>query len=291
MTGETYFFLFMAVLYAVVVATGGWLVMQSERRRFWRGRLASSLAALQHRVSLPLCGIFRRATQVPSHMRSAAYSGANSLRRHKWTTLATLALLTVPVIIALCLTPHIVLEGYDDLPKETAPVIAALLRGEQLVPPPPLAPEVFVTKEVEAIRQELGGASREWMLLDADFRQRLLAVYQLMAKRGYRMALIEGYRSPERQAMLARLGPQVTNAGAFQSYHQYGLAADNAFYRDGKIIISEKDPWAMEGYRLYGEYAESVGLVWGGRWRMMDFGHVELRRAGMLGSRRTLSNP
>jgi hypothetical protein len=44
----------------------------------------------------------------------------------------------------------------------------------------------------------------------------------------------------------------VTNAKAFQSYHQFGLAADCAFLRDGKLVISEKDPWAMRGYQFYG---------------------------------------
>ena len=68
------------------------------------------------------------------------------------------------------------------------------------------------------------------------------------------------------------------------SYHQYGLAADFAFVRDGKLVISERDPWAMGGYAHYGELAETVGLVWGGRWQMRDFGHVELRREGVLGS-------
>jgi peptidoglycan L-alanyl-D-glutamate endopeptidase CwlK len=33
---------------------------------------------------------------------------------------------------------------------------------------------------------------------------------------------------------------------------------------------------------LYGEVAESVGLTWGGRWKMMDFGHTELRLPGVL---------
>jgi peptidoglycan L-alanyl-D-glutamate endopeptidase CwlK len=61
------------------------------------------------------------------------------------------------------------------------------------------------------------------------------------------------------------------------------LAADSAFLRDGKIIISEKDPWAMEGYRLYGEYAESAGLTWGGHWKSMDYGHIELPRKQVLG--------
>jgi peptidoglycan L-alanyl-D-glutamate endopeptidase CwlK len=41
----------------------------------------------------------------------------------------------------------------------------------------------------------------------------------------------------------------------------------------------------MRGYELYGQAAESVGLVWGGRWKMMDLGHVELRRKGVLGKR------
>jgi len=96
------------------------------------------------------------------------------------------------------------------------------------------------------------------------------------------MAILEGYRSPERQNALAAMGPNVTNAAAFQSWHQYGLAADCAFLRDGKLVISEKDPWAMRGYQLYGEVAESLGLTWGGRWKMMDFGHTELRMPGVM---------
>ena len=96
------------------------------------------------------------------------------------------------------------------------------------------------------------------------------------------MALLEGYRSPARQDMLAQMGGAVTNARAFQSWHQYGLAADCAFWRDGKLVISEKDPWAMRGYLLYGEVAEQLGLTWGGRWKMMDLGHTELRLKGVM---------
>jgi peptidoglycan L-alanyl-D-glutamate endopeptidase CwlK len=96
------------------------------------------------------------------------------------------------------------------------------------------------------------------------------------------MALLEGYRSPARQDLLASMGGAVTNARAFQSWHQYGLAADCAFWRDGKLVISEKDPWAMRGYQLYGEVAEQLGLTWGGRWKMMDLGHTELRLRGVM---------
>ncbi|MFW8369160.1 M15 family metallopeptidase, partial [Klebsiella pneumoniae] len=83
----------------------------------------------------------------------------------------------------------------------------------------------FTTREVELVRPNLGGASRDWNLLDADYRQRLLAAYRIMREEhGYEMVLIEGYRSPERQEELASKGSHVTNAGAYQSYHQYGLA-------------------------------------------------------------------
>lgn len=165
-------------------------------------------------------------------------------------------------------------------PRNSAQV-AALLQGEQLVAPPPLPPLVFTTAEVEQVRPMLAEASRNWDLLHPEFQRRLLLAFRLMRERhGYDMALLEGYRSPERQDRLAALGNGVTNARAFQSYHQFGLAADCAFLRDGKLVISERDPWAMRGYRLYGEVAESLGLTWGGRWKLMDFGHAELRLRG-----------
>ncbi|MCX9155011.1 M15 family metallopeptidase [Niveibacterium sp. 24ML] len=189
----------------------------------------------------------------------------------------------VPVTLAIVLSATRPMAGFEERADVTDPVLAALLDGEHLVPPPALPPEVFVTAELKVERPEIATASRDWALLDAEFKQRLLVLFQQMRERGYELALLEGYRSPERQSELASMGPHVTRAGAFQSYHQFGLAADVAFYRDGKIVISERDPWAMEGYRQLGERAEMLGLTWGGRWKLMDFGHVELRRAGTLG--------
>lgn len=176
------------------------------------------------------------------------------------------------------------LEAYDDQVAVLDPVVASLLRGEQLVPPPALPPEVFATVEAEVLvmRPLLVSADRRWEQMDAEFVQRLLWVFKQMKQvHGYDMALLEGHRSPERQARLAALGSHVTQAGPWQSYHQHGLAADCAFYRDGKLVITEKDPWAMQGYQRYGELAERAGLVWGGRWRMMDLGHVEWRKPGV----------
>ena len=55
-----------------------------------------------------------------------------------------------------------------------------------------------------------------------------------------------------------------------------------AFKRNGKVVISERDPWAMRGYELFGQIAESVGLTWGGRWKSIkDFGHTEYRMPGL----------
>ncbi|MBB1627869.1 M15 family metallopeptidase [Achromobacter sp. UMC71] len=215
-------------------------------------------------------------------VRAGVGRAGNTFSIYRWQIAAVLAVVLLPSLFAFVMR-HNHTFIYEDRMAGPDPRIQALLTGERLVPPPPLPPEVFTTREVELVRPNLGGASRDWNLLDADYRQRLLAAYRVMREEhGYEMVLIEGYRSPERQAELADKGSHVTNAGAYQSYHQYGLAADSAFLRDGKVVVSEKDPWAMRGYELFGETAERVGLTWGGRWKLMDFGHTELRRPGVI---------
>lgn len=173
-------------------------------------------------------------------------------------------------------------DAFDDSELGVNAQVSELLRGEQLVPPPPPPPEVFATAEVEVLRPMLSSADRRWERMDEGFVQALLRVFKVMKEvHGYDMALLEGYRSAERQATLMARGPNVTGAAPGQSYHQHGLAADCAFLRDGRLVISERDPWAMRGYELYGQVAEQHGLTWGGRWRLMDFGHVEWRKPGV----------
>lgn len=177
-------------------------------------------------------------------------------------------------------------DAFDDSSGGVNTQVSELLRGEQLVPPPPLPPEVFATVEAEAQHPLLSTADRRWERMDEQFVQTLLRVFKVMKEaHGYDMALLEGYRSPERQAALFARGPSVTGAGPGQSLHQHGLAADCAFVRGGRLVISERDPWAMRGYELYGQVAEQHGLTWGGRWRLMDFGHVEWRKPGLRVSR------
>ncbi|MCX4165016.1 MULTISPECIES: M15 family metallopeptidase [Paraburkholderia] len=236
--------------------------------------------------------IVRRASRGAAHARGTIAKSArisqstlgdmqNLLVRRRLLIFTTTGILATPPLVAIALRGRQFFQ-YDDTIRVPDEKIAALLNGEQLVPPPPLPPEIFETQEVQQIRPALKGASRDWNLLDADFRTRLLLVYKMMHEQyGYEMALLEGYRSPERQNQLSKMGG-VTNAAAFQSYHQYGLAADNAFLRDGKLVITEKDPWAMRGYQLYGQCAEQVGLTWGGRWKLMDLGHVEYHKPGFV---------
>lgn len=206
------------------------------------------------------------------------------LLRRRWPFLAVgVPLVLIPSLLALLMRKPDMLPGYEPSEAVVDLQVSALLNGERLVPPAALPPLAFSTREVEQARPMLVDASRNWGLLQPDFSQRLLLVFKIMKEKyGYDMALLEGYRSPARQDMLASMGSSVTNARAFQSWHQYGLAADCAFWRDGKLVISEKDPWTMRGYQLYGEVAESLGLTWGGRWAMMDLGHTELRMRGVM---------
>lgn len=271
--------IFIALLYFLLVCSVIGLVFFPAARQSlaqavqgWRARLAHArLPGVRSQVD------WKRAWRA---WRKAA---VKFVRRH-WALLAiAVPAVAIPSLLALVMSSPDMLPGYepgDRIPDEQ---IAALLKGEQLVPPRALPPLAFTAPEVELVRPMLADASRNWGLLHPDFGQRLLLAFKIMKdKYGYEMALLEGYRSPARQDLLARMGSQVTNARAFQSWHQYGLAADCAFYRDGKLVISEKDPWAMRGYQRYGQVAESLGLTWGGRWTMMDFGHTELRMRGVM---------
>ncbi|MDO9238187.1 MAG: M15 family metallopeptidase [Aquabacterium sp.] len=246
--------------------------------------------ALRMRLSVLWRGGFRQGRQLGQNVQrhqTMLVDGANHKAaalqvwwRSQWMWVGlTLVLLVLPValVVVWSLTGKRALDGFDDATTVGNQQLTHLLQGEQLVPPPPLPPEVFATAEVEVIRPMLSTADRRWEQMDPDFVQRLLAVFKVMKdEHGYDMTLLEGYRSPERQAALAAKGSSVTMAGAWQSYHQYGLAADCAFYRQGKLLISEKDPWAMRGYQLYGQVAQQMGLTWGGHWQMMDLGHIEL---------------
>jgi peptidoglycan L-alanyl-D-glutamate endopeptidase CwlK len=275
--------IFLAFLYFCLACSLIWLALFPGGR----ASVLQALGMLQRRLQWRVGGWQRSGSATVqascSGARGLLRDGRRLLRRH-WAWCAVGApLVLIPTLLALLMRRPDMLPDYEPIDPVVDAQVAALLKGEQLVPPAALPPLAFTTREVELVRPMLVDASRNWGLLRPEFSQRLLLVFRIMKEKyGYEMALLEGYRSPARQDMLATMGAQVTNARAFQSWHQYGLAADCAFWRDGKLAISEKDPWAMRGYQLYGEVAESVGLTWGGRWTMMDFGHAELRMRGVM---------
>jgi peptidoglycan L-alanyl-D-glutamate endopeptidase CwlK len=275
--------IFISLLYFCLVCSAIWLALFSAGRDF----LGQIISGMGQRLVQGLTRWQQPRSATPSrswrNTRRWSTQRIRFVRRHALPFGAGAALLIVPTLLALFLSHPGMLPGFEPDVSTPDQQIAALLQGEQLAPPVALPPIAFNTLEVEQVRPMLVDASRNWTLLNADFSQRLLLAFKIMKeKHGYEMALLEGYRSPARQTLLASMGSQVTSAGAFQSWHQYGLAADCAFWRDGKLVISEKDPWAMRGYQLYGEIAESLGLTWGGRWTMMDFGHTELRKPGVM---------
>lgn len=268
--------------YAAAIVLAGWFVLNGSQRQHWRQLLRVWKLRALSIISVAANRTYRSSSMIRLGILHAIGEFFSLLARHRLHLFLAAGILIVPMTGILLFKPEQTIYGYLDMQQTSEPVIIALLQGEQLLPPPSLPPEIFISGEVQTFRPHLAGASREWMKLDADFRQRLLTTFQLMEQKGYPMALIEGYRSPERQAYLAGLGSHVTSAGANQSFHQFGLAADCAFLRHGRLVISEKDAWAMDGYRLFGDVAESVGLVWGGRWKMLDFGHVELNRSHVI---------
>jgi peptidoglycan L-alanyl-D-glutamate endopeptidase CwlK len=276
-------FLLAVAAYFVLACLASWLLLFPAGREFFLQAISGMGARLQQ-------GLGRIVQRQGEGVVKIQQSGSESLRgviafvrRRYLLCLGGMLLLMVPPLVAVLSGNKTMLWEFESPTREVNTQVVGILDGEQLVPPPALPPLVFATAEVEQVRPMLVSASRDWGVIDPVFSQKLLMVFKIMKeKHGYDMAILEGYRSPERQNKLAAMGSSVTNAAAFQSWHQYGLAADCAFLRNGKIVITEKDPWAMRGYELYGEVAESVGLTWGGRWKMMDFGHTELRRAGVM---------
>jgi peptidoglycan L-alanyl-D-glutamate endopeptidase CwlK len=275
--------IFVALLYFCFVCALIWLVLFSTGRASVLRLVATVRVRLGDQVAGWNRGGARRAGTLGLKTQELVRDALRFLRHHRLAFAIGVPIVLVPSLLALVMRKPGTLPGYEMDDRLPDAQVAALLKGEQLVPPVALPPLAFTTQEVELVRPMLADASRNWGVLHPDYSQRLLLIFKIMKEKyGYEMALLEGYRSPARQDMLAAMGNQVTNARAFQSWHQYGLAADCAFWRDGKLVISEKDPWAMRGYQLYGQVAESLGLTWGGRWTMMDFGHTELRLRGVM---------
>ena len=144
-------------------------------------------------------------------------------------------------------------------------------------------------------------ASRRIEDLHPITREKVQAFLRLANENGIDVLIYCTYRSPEEQEILymqgrlkefgitvselneerKRLGLYplsekeanriVTNAQAWQSYHQYGVAFDCVPLSGGK-----PDWGNIEAYKLLGEIGEQVGLEWGGNWKhFKEFPHFQ----------------
>lgn len=101
------------------------------------------------------------------------------------------------------------------------------------------------------------------------------AIIDDMLMLGHEVRIVEGYRTKERQEALyaqGRTAPGriVTNARAGESLHNYGVAVDFVFRKEG--YDASKELW-----ETLGAIGEQHGFRWGGRWQeFIDLPHFEL---------------
>ena len=117
--------------------------------------------------------------------------------------------------------------------------------------------------------------------LDPEFCKKLDTFEAELLKKGIRVKLVSGYRSPEEQDRLyaqgrTKPGRVVTNARGGYSWHNFGLAADYAFVKDGHLTWN--GPW-----NIFGRVARACGLEWGGDFRTFpDRPHVQWTKGKTL---------
>jgi len=98
--------------------------------------------------------------------------------------------------------------------------------------------------------------------------------------KGVRLRFAYVYRSPEEQDKLFKQRPKVTNAKAYQSIHNYGLAFDY-------VILLDKDNngtfetvlWDLKSphHQRVIKFFKDKGYQWGGDWKFVDPPHFEVK--------------
>lgn len=103
-------------------------------------------------------------------------------------------------------------------------------------------------------------------------------VNQVEKKLGKRIKITDGFRTfAEQNKLYAKgrttAGTKVTNAKGGQSYHNYGLAFDCYFTKNGVVDFSK--PINKEVAAI----GQELGLEWGGGWKSLkDYPHFQLTK-------------
>ncbi|MEW4516640.1 M15 family metallopeptidase [Proteus vulgaris] len=85
---------------------------------------------------------------------------------------------------------------------------------------------------------------------------------------GYELTFSEAYRTPEQAKLNAKLGTGIKN-----SLHTQRLAVDFNLFKEGVYLTKTTD------HQPLGEYWESIGGTWGGRFN--DGNHYSLEHNGV----------
>lgn len=133
--------------------------------------------------------------------------------------------------------------------------------------------------KIESLKERISNLIKQFMTIDNGLlplvKRRADLVLKEMELLGYPMRITEGYRSVERQNALYAQGRTtpgviITKVKGGNSLHQYGVAADFVFRREGYDV--SKEVW-----ETFGKIAEKHGFSWGGRWTgFTDKPHIEM---------------
>lgn len=89
--------------------------------------------------------------------------------------------------------------------------------------------------------------------------------------RGYELTTGDGYRDPRAFGKQGERGPY----GEPTSAHKQRLAHDWNLFREGRFLTTTED------HRELGEFWESIGGSWGGRFAQKDGNHYSLEHEGV----------
>lgn len=115
--------------------------------------------------------------------------------------------------------------------------------------------------------------SRDTTLLKEELQQKLNVMEEKANEQTIEYIVICGYRSQQEQNRLyaqGRTSPGKKVTWVKNSKHTTKTAVDIAIIKNGTVS------WRGEDYYALGEIGKEIGLVWGGDWKVKDYGHFQL---------------
>jgi peptidoglycan L-alanyl-D-glutamate endopeptidase CwlK len=129
------------------------------------------------------------------------------------------------------------------------------------------SPSGVEAKPVQTISQQM------FRGVSSELASKMKQLEALAKKENIQFKVICGYRSPAEQNRLYAQGRTIPGRKVTwtkHSKHNDGKAFDIVMLKNGRA------DWNTSSYRRIGELGKQLGLVWGGDWKVGDFGHFEI---------------